>query len=93
MGRRPAAGLSGHGVPDLHDRILAAHRAGDRAALAALYAEAAEAQTGEDARAFFLTQAWVLALEAGSPAAEALRRTLVAMGRQDRDRRPPDARA
>ena len=66
----------------LQARILAAHGAGDRAALAALYEEAARAQAAEDARAFFLTQAYVLALEAGAPAAGPLGRELVAMGRE-----------
>ena len=67
----------------LEARILAAHDAGDRGALAHLYAEAAQAQSGEDARAFFLTQAYVLSLEAGRAEAAALRARLVAMGRED----------
>ena len=65
----------------LDRRLIAAHEAGDRAALVALYGEAAEAADDGDARAFFLTQAWVLALEAGSPAADALGGALRAMGR------------
>jgi hypothetical protein len=75
MGRGAARRVS------LDERILAAHRSGEREALAGLYAEAARAPGDEDARAFFLTQAWVLALEAGAPSAEELRRTLVSMGR------------
>ena len=68
-------------MSDLHARILVAHAAGDRAAMAALYAEAAEQVQGEDAQAFFLTQAYVLALEAGQPAAARLHARLCAMGR------------
>lgn len=66
----------------LHARILAAHAAGDAGTLARLYEKAAREQTGEDARAFFLTQAYVLALEAGLPSAPDLRRALVALGRE-----------
>ena len=68
----------------LDDRLLAAHRAGDGRALAALYAEAAEAAEAAadpDAAAFFLTQALVFALEAGGPLAAPLRARLAEMGR------------
>ena len=67
----------------LHDRLLAAHAAGDRRTLIGLYTEAADGEQGEDARAFFLTQAYVLALEAGHPRAGPLRERLGAMGRED----------
>ncbi|MEM7643859.1 MAG: hypothetical protein AAF366_15205 [Pseudomonadota bacterium] len=60
--------------------ILAAHAAGDRARLVTLYAAAADARAG-DARAFFLTHAWVFALEAGDPRADDLRQALARMGR------------
>ncbi|QDC08217.1 hypothetical protein FHY55_02685 [Oceanicola sp. D3] len=63
----------------LEARLLAAHAAGDRAALAGLYAEAAEA--GGPGAGFFLTQAWVFALEAGLPVAEDYARQLRATGR------------
>ena len=64
----------------LDARLLAAHAAGDHTALSTLYAEAAEGAQGE-ARAFYLTQALVYALEAGRPEACDLRRALVRMGR------------
>lgn len=59
--------------------LLAAHAAGDRAALIGLYAEAAEAARGT-AAAFYLTHAFVFALEAGDARAPALKARLVAIG-------------
>ena len=56
----PGAGLDA--------RLLAAHEAGDPSILAALYAEASCAAEGE-AAAFYLTHAWIFALEAGDPSA------------------------
>lgn len=61
--------------------LRAAHARDDRAALIALYTQAAEAAAREDARAFFLTQAYVHALEIGAAEAAALRDRLAAMGR------------
>ncbi|MCO6383933.1 hypothetical protein [Oceanicola sp. 502str15] len=63
----------------LDARLLAAHAARDGAALARLYAEAAEA--GGPGAGFYLTQAWVFALEAGLPEAEAYARRLKAGAR------------
>lgn len=68
-------------MSDLHTRLLAAHAAGDRAALIALYAEAADGALTETAAGFYLTHAYVYALEAGSPMAHALHARLCAMGR------------
>jgi len=67
-------------VSDLDGRLLAAHAAGDRVALIALYAEASGAAATPVARSFYLTHAYVFALEAGTPEAPALRARLVAMG-------------
>lgn len=67
----------------LHERLLAAHRDGDQDALVTLYAEAAEVAEDEDARAFFLTHAYVFALATGSEAAAQLHRQLVDMGREE----------
>lgn len=64
----------------LEAALLAAHEAGDQAALVTLYARAADS-AGSDAAAFFLTHAYVYALEAGDARAGALRARLVAMGR------------
>jgi len=67
---------------DLHTRLLQAHAAGDIAALADLYEQAAASQSDDDARGFFLTHAYVHALEANLPDACRLRRLLVDMGRE-----------
>ncbi|TMV06452.1 hypothetical protein FGK63_15005 [Ruegeria sediminis] len=69
-------------MSDLNTRLLAAHEAGDRAALVELYEEAANAAADETACGFYLTHAYVFALEAGLPQAAALRARLVAMGRE-----------
>lgn len=57
---------------DLERPILEGHAEVDLALLAGLYAEAsetAEAQGDRSRAAFFLTQAWIIALEAGLPLA------------------------
>ena len=64
--------------------LMAAHRAGDLAALVRLYqsaGEAAEAAGDRDRAAFFLTHAWVFALEAGLPEAGAMQDRLRGWGR------------
>lgn len=66
---------------DLGARLLEAHGRGDRPALVALYAEAAEAANDEDAAGFYLTHAYVYALELGHADAPALHARLVRMGR------------
>lgn len=69
---------------DLERRLLAAHDLGDLRALSGLYAEAAErAEAGgqRDRAAFFLTHAWIFALEAGLASADALRDRLRGWGR------------
>lgn len=66
--------------------LLAAHASGDYAALVDLYTKAAdEAETSGDidAACFFLTHAYVFALEAGSPVAKVLHARLVAHGREN----------
>ncbi|MGR3435537.1 MAG: hypothetical protein ACU0CO_11720 [Shimia sp.] len=67
-------------MADLDARLLAAHAAGDGAALAALYAEAAAGAEGERSW-FYLTHAYVFALEAGLEAATGYGEALVAAGR------------
>lgn len=64
----------------LDARLLAAHAAGDHAALVALYTQAAEGRDDE-AAAFFLTHAYIFALETGHPAASDLHARLKAAGR------------
>jgi len=69
-------------MSDLDDRLLAAHAAGDTSLLIDLYTEAADAADSDDARYFYLTHAFVFALELGSARAEALCDRLVAAGRE-----------
>ncbi|MEM8632814.1 MAG: hypothetical protein AAGF74_16405 [Pseudomonadota bacterium] len=66
----------------LDDRLLAAHAADDRWALVDLYAEAADQTSDEVARGFYLTHAYVFALEVGHPDVPALHGRLKAMGRE-----------
>ncbi|MEL6913007.1 MAG: hypothetical protein AAFP13_00760 [Pseudomonadota bacterium] len=49
----------------LHDTLLAAHAAGDGVAMVTLYLQAAEGAESLDEEMFFLTQAYVFALEHG----------------------------
>lgn len=67
---------------DLNERLLAAHEVDDRHLLVKLYAEAADRANDADACGFYLTHAYVFALEAGLPEAPALCARLVAMGRE-----------
>lgn len=69
-------------MSDLEARLLAAHAAGDRPALIALYTEAADHAETEEAAAFYLTHAYVFALEIGAPDAAILRARLIGMGRE-----------
>ena len=64
----------------LDARLLAAHERGEARTLARLYAEAAEAAGGE-AAAFYLTHAWIFALDAGDDAAPIYEARLREMGR------------
>jgi len=69
----------------LEAMLLAAHVADDRASLAKGYAQAADfaEMAGEVDRAcFFLTQAWIFALDVGAAEADALKARLVAHGRE-----------
>lgn len=90
MGRdtadREAGGATGGRVSDLQTRLLKAHAQDDRLALVGLYEEAAETAREIGARCFFLTHAYVFALDAGDKRALALREALIAEGRE-----PPEA--
>lgn len=66
----------------LQARLLTAHEANDGFALVDLYLEAAQAAATEDEIGFFLTHAYVFALETGHAQAPALRARLEQMGRE-----------
>ena len=68
----------------LDDALLAAHEAGDKAALIRLYTQAADEAGDVDAACFYLTHAYVFALESGAPDAVALHRRLADHGREPR---------
>ena len=72
-------------MSELQARLLAAHDRGDHSALVGLYRAAAEAAEGAGnagAVGFFLTHAYIFALETNHADAPALRARLVAMGRE-----------
>ena len=70
----------------LNDLLLEAHERGDHQDLVQLYGQAAdekEAAGDTEATCFFLTQAFIFALESGDAAASQLNRRLVAYGREE----------
>lgn len=69
-------------MKSLQSRLLDAHTSGDIAELVSLYTEAADTAATEDACGFYLTHAYIFALEAGLNASDALRRRLIAMERE-----------
>ncbi|MEL6267158.1 MAG: hypothetical protein AAFR52_16180 [Pseudomonadota bacterium] len=80
----PAAAVGGRAALDA--ALVEAHAAGDTAALARLYAEAAAGAEGVgdgEAAAFYRTHAYVFALESGSPLADGLHAALLAAGREE----------
>lgn len=76
----------------LEHRLLAAHAQNDIEALAALYEEAANQREGQgdrDAACFFLTHAFVFALESGSRRSQALQLRLWKLGREQKPHSDP----
>lgn len=71
----------------LDQALLDAHARDDRVTLIELYTQAADTAENEHAVGFYLTHAYVFALEAGDIRAVDLRHRLVALGR---DTDPPD---
>lgn len=67
----------------LDQRLLAAHAREDLQALVALYAEAADAAQDDMARGFYLTNAYVYALDRGDTRAAELHARLKALGREE----------
>ncbi|WP_438991892.1 hypothetical protein [Lentibacter sp.] len=68
-------------MSELQSRLLVAHEKDDRAGLIGLYTEAADRANDLIERSFFLTHAFVFALEAGDLRAPLLRERLREMGR------------
>mgnify|MGYP001816605539 CR=1 FL=1 len=71
-------------LDELETSLLAAHQSGDLSDLIRLYGEAAEraeAAGDIDRAAFFLTHAWIFALDAGDVRATELHSRLAAWGR------------
>ena len=66
----------------LDDALIDAHADDDKPALVALYSQAATEATSEEARGFYLTHAYIFALEIGAPVASSLKSQLAAMGRE-----------
>jgi hypothetical protein len=62
--------------------LLDAHARDDRPALVTLYADAAAQATSDTARYFYLTHAYIYALETGHPNADTLHAQLRAAGRE-----------
>jgi hypothetical protein len=69
-------------MTSLDAQLLAAHAAGDHDTLVGLYDRAAQEAPDIDTACFFLTHAYVLALEQGDARAVALRAQLEAHGRE-----------
>ncbi len=67
---------------ELDDQLLAAHARNDRAALVGLYTQAADCAGDPDATCFYLTHAYVFALELGDARAPALHARLKDAGRE-----------
>ena len=66
----------------LDEQLLAAHASQDTSALVQLYLEAAEMASGDTARGFYLTHAYVFALEINHPTKSDIHTTLCALGRE-----------
>jgi hypothetical protein len=69
-------------MKSLDAQILAAHDACDIGALIGLYTQAANETADIDAACFYLTHAYVFALELGSPVTMSLRKRLMKHGRE-----------
>ena len=67
--------------PNLETALLKAHADEDYPALISLYTQAAEGADDEDAEFFYLTHAFVFALEHGAPEAKTLNIKLADQGR------------
>ncbi len=70
-------------MKDLDAQMIAAHEACDLTALIRLYTRAADQASDLTAACFYLTHAYVFALEAGSADAKRLHQRLKAHGREE----------
>ncbi|NNK79748.1 MAG: hypothetical protein HKP40_13675 [Litoreibacter sp.] len=70
-----------NGSDDLDARLLAAHARDDKPALVTLYAEAADVAASAEAKGFYLTHAYIFALDTGDARAAEFKERLVAMRR------------
>ncbi len=73
-------------TPSLDQQLLVAHEQNDNPALISLYTEAADEseQSGNiDAACFYLTHAYVFALQEGVVEAKSLRERLIKYGREE----------
>jgi hypothetical protein len=66
----------------LDAQMIAAHEVDDKLALIRLYSQAADEANDIDACCFYLTHAYIFALDSGSPQTDALYAKLVAHGRE-----------
>ena len=69
-------------MKDLDTRMISAHEANDRRQLIKLYTQAADTVNDLDASCFYLTHAYVFALESGASEAPGLHARLKAHGRE-----------
>ena len=69
----------------LDTALLKAHAQQDTLLLMHLYTQAADETCDSDAAGFYLTHAYVFALEAGASEAPLLRQRLIEMGRESPD--------
>lgn len=72
-------------MSNLDSQLLAAHARGDKAALVGLYRQAAEQSSDPDEAAFFVTQAYIFALDTNDSQLDQLRAWLVRAGRERPD--------
>ena len=63
--------------------LLDAHEAGDHRALIGLYSKAAQQAKTQEAACFYLTHAYIFALEQGDPRAVSLHQDLKSRGREE----------
>lgn len=68
-------------MSDLDTRLLAAHATDDKDALVTLYAQAADSTHDIDAACFYLTHAYIFALEKNHPDTATLHARLKSHGR------------